>query len=70
MNQSLGLQTMVVLPPNFLDSDASIRYVHLAHVSIIKAPTLSRHVRAAPTSNTSSGDFGIYFLLGPWGLAS
>ena len=34
-------------PNNFLDSDASIGYVHLApHISTIKAPTLSRFVRA------------------------
>ena len=46
MNYSLSLQSMVILPPNFLDSDASIGYVHQAHhASTTKAPFLSRHVR-------------------------
>ena len=46
MYYSLSLQTKVILPPNFLDSDASILYVHLAHTSTTKAPNPSRHVRA------------------------
>ena len=69
MNQSLRLQNMVVRPPNILDSDASIWFVHLAHASTTKAPFLSRHVRATPTSNTRGGDFGTHFLLGARGLA-
>ena len=40
MNYYLSIQIMVVLPPNFLDSDASIWYVHLAHASTTKAPYL------------------------------
>ena len=70
MHYSLNLQNIVVLLPNFLDSDASIGYVHLPpHASTTKAPILSRHVRAYTYIKQRGGDFGIHFLLGPWGLA-
>ena len=70
MHYSLSLQNMVVLPPNFLDSDASIWCVHLAHHAFTtKVPILSYHVRPTPTSNTRGGDFGTHFLLGPRGFA-
>ena len=68
MIYSLSLQIMVVLPPNFLDSDASIWYVHLVHASTTKHH--SSHVIGEPTltSNTRGGDLGTRIFLDPRGL--
>ena len=60
---------MVVLPPNILEGDASIWYVHLTHASTTKAPYLSRHVRAHTYLKHKGGDFGTHALLGPGGIA-
>ena len=70
---------MMILPPNFLDDDVSIRYVHQApYASTTKAPYLSRHVRAhtyikhksGDFGNKRGGDFGTHFILSPRELAS
>ena len=57
-------------PPNFLDSDASIWCVHLAHHAYaIKAPILSRHVRAHTYIKHKWWRFWYPFLLGSMGVS-
>ena len=68
MNYSLSLQTMVVLLPIILDSDALIWYVHVANVSTTKVPYLSRHVRAHTYIKQRGENFGTHFFLCLWGL--
>ena len=71
MNYSLSLQTTVVLPPNILDSEALIRYVHLApYASTIKAPPLSLFVRAHTYIKHKWWKFWHPYLFGSIGVSN
>ena len=61
---------MVVLPPNFLEGDAS-KVVSIKHKSFHNQGTHYSHVKRepTPTSNKIGVNFGTHTLLGPWALA-
>ena len=67
--RSLSLLTIVVFPPNFLDSDVSICSVHQVHASTIKAPILSHLVKAHTYITNKWCEFWCPHFLGPQGLA-
>ena len=65
MNQSLNLQTIVVLPPKFPWKWCIHKYDLLARKSsTIKAPSLSRRVRAHTYNKRNMGGFWYPYLFG------